>query len=75
MSATDHSGAEVLQTINQKDGRFWKTDLNEISSNSDFRDRLVTEFEMPPGASEATLVIDALNSALITEVYRWQEPL
>lgn len=68
--ATDHSGAEVLETVSRKDGRFWKTNLNELSSNSDFRDRLVTEFELPPGVSQATLVVDALNSELITQVYQ-----
>lgn len=68
--AYDHSNRDIIETIATRDGKYWKSDLKNISSGSDFRDMLEVQFELPQGISEATLIVDAINSDLITEVYR-----
>ena len=66
----DHSGKNKLTYIASKDRLYWKSDLAHTAPFSGFRDELEVQFDLPQGTSEATLVIDAINTELITEVYR-----
>lgn len=68
--ARDHSGKTILETIGAIDGNYWESDLAHITSASGFRDAMEMEFDVPREASEATLVVRAINTELITEVYR-----
>lgn len=68
--AHDHSGKDILPDIRKKDGRYWKSDLAHITPFSGFRDCLDVQFDLPQGASDATLIIHAVNTDLITEAYR-----
>ncbi len=68
--AKDHSGRDVVQQLSAKDGRYWESDLQNISVGSDFRDKLELEFEIPSGTTDFLLIVDAINTDLITEVYR-----
>ncbi|MDR8394401.1 hypothetical protein NC796_24850 [Aliifodinibius sp. S!AR15-10] len=70
VTAQDHSGTNTLHYVDKKDGNYWKSDLKNIFHNAGYRDTLQGQFEIPPGTSEVTLVVDAINSRLITEVYR-----
>jgi hypothetical protein len=69
-AAHDHSGKDILPDIRRKDGRYWKSDLAHIAPFSGFRDQLELQFDLPQGASDATLIIHAVNTDLITEAYR-----
>lgn len=69
-SAVGHAGANILPDLLSKDHRYWKSDLAETAPFSGFQDHLELEFDVPAGAAEATLVIDAVNTELINEVYR-----
>ncbi len=69
-AARDHSGKNILIDIVNKDRCYWKSDLAHTAPFSAFRDELEVQFDLPRGASEATLVIHAINTELITEVYR-----
>lgn len=71
VSANDHSGKNILNDIVSKDRCYWKSELTHTTHNSGFRDTLELQFDVPQGASEATLVIQAINTELITEVYRY----
>lgn len=68
--ARDHQGLDILPGLTARDNVYWKSDLAEIAPLSGFQDQLELEFLCPEGASEATLVIHAINSELINEVYR-----
>jgi hypothetical protein len=68
--AYDHSGKNILEKINKEDGKFWKSDLKNTNPSSDFRDRLELQFDLPPKTSSALLIVRAINTDLITEVYR-----
>ena len=69
-TAIDHSGNDILSNLINKDGHYWKSDLTHTAPLSGFRDTLEVQFDLPRGASEVTFVIDAINTDLITEVYR-----
>jgi len=69
-AAHDHSGNDILAEISAKDNRRWQSDLANTTANSGFRDELNLQFDRPDGASDATLVVDAINSDLVTEAYR-----
>jgi hypothetical protein len=69
-TAYDHSEKDILPDIRKKDGRYWKSDLAHIAPFSGFRDQLEVHFDLPQGASGATLIIHAVNTNLITEAYR-----
>ena len=70
MSAQDHSGRNILANVALKDKRYWQSDLANTEPSSGFRDNLSLEFVLPPEASEATLIVDAVNTDLVTEAYR-----
>jgi hypothetical protein len=70
VGARDHSGKDILSDLITEDGRYWKSDLANTVPFSGFRDTLEVHFDVPPGASEATFVIHAINTELISEVYR-----
>ena len=69
-AASDHSGNNILAEIASKDNRYWKSDLAHTAAFSGFRDELDFRFEVPEGTSEATLIVDAINTDLVTEAYR-----
>ena len=69
-AAYDQSEKDILPDIGKKDGRYWKSDLAHIAPFSGFRDQLEVQFDLPQDASEATLIIHAVNTNLITEAYR-----
>jgi len=69
-AARDHSGKDILSDLVKKDNRYWKSDLARAAPFSGFRDKLEVQFDIPQGTSEATLVVQAINTELITEVYR-----
>ena len=69
-AACDCSGKDILTDIVKNDGCYWKSDFVHTSPFSGFRDTLEGQFDLPRGASEATLVIHAINTELITEAYR-----
>ncbi len=69
-SARDHSGTDILEEISSRDKRYWVSDLSGGSAEGGFRDVLEVEFPVSPDAREATLVVDAINTELIFNVYR-----
>jgi hypothetical protein len=69
-SAHDQSGTNILQELTAKDDRYWMSNLANTKALSGFRDNLELQFDIPIGTSDATLAIDAVNTGLITEVYR-----
>jgi hypothetical protein len=69
-AARDHSGTNILGEISSRDKRYWVSDLAGGSTKGGFRDILELEFPISPGGKEATLVIDAINTELIFNVYR-----
>jgi hypothetical protein len=69
-AARDHSGNDVLNDIRAVDGKYWQSDLANTTPFSGFHDRLEMQFDLPSNASEAMLVVRAINTELITEVYR-----
>jgi len=69
-AARDHSGNDVLNDIRAIDGKYWESDLANTTPFSGFHDRLEIQFDLPSNASEATFVVRAINTELITEVYR-----
>lgn len=69
-TARDHSGRDALHALAKSDGYYWKSDLARTTPFSGFRDRIAAEFDIPAGGSEATLIIRAINTNLINEVYR-----
>jgi hypothetical protein len=70
VAARDHSGNDILLDICENDRHYWKSDLAHTAPLTGFRDQLEIQFNVPHGASEATLIIDAMNTDLITEAYR-----
>jgi hypothetical protein len=70
VAASDHSGADILGDLNTRDGGYWISDLAGCTAKTGFRDRLELEFTMASDETEATLVVDAINTELIFEVYR-----
>ncbi len=70
LTARDHSGRAILGEISEKDQRYWRSDLRHTSPSSGFRDRLEVEFDVPSDAREATLVVHAINTELVTAMYR-----
>lgn len=69
-AARDHSGRNALNALAGKDGHFWMSDLAYTAPFSGFRDHIEIEFDVPQSRSEATLIVKAINTDLITEVYR-----
>jgi hypothetical protein len=69
-AARDHSGNDVLNKIQEIDGKYWQSDLANTTPFSGFHDRLEMQFDLPSNTSEATFVVRAINTELITEVYR-----
>ncbi|MFZ1729615.1 MAG: hypothetical protein WBQ23_08365 [Bacteroidota bacterium] len=70
LSAIDASGRDVRHALEAAEGRMWISDLRNITPGSGFRDSIDLKFEMPQQTEEATLVVRAINTELITEVYR-----
>lgn len=70
VTAVDHAGRNVRDSLSEKDGRYWISDLDNITTGSGFRDRLTLQFDMPEGRSEALLILNAINTFLSTEIYR-----
>ncbi len=69
-SARDHSGNDVLSVIRSVDAKYWQSDLAHTTPFSGFLDQLELQFDIPSNTSDATLVVKAINTELITEVYR-----
>lgn len=69
-TAADHSGNNILAEVSKKDARYWKSDLTHTMPLSGFRDEIQVNFERTSVGSEATIVVDAINSDLITMAYR-----
>jgi len=69
--ASNHSGKNILNDIVNKDKCYWKSELTNTRPNTGFRDTLELQFDVPQGASEATLVVNAINTELINEVYSY----
>lgn len=68
--AYDHSGNDILSLISIKNEVYWESDLSNITPMSGFRDEITLEFDIPSDVSEGILSVHAINSDLITEVYR-----
>jgi len=71
VKASDHSGRDVLKLLSKKDGLYWKSDLNNMSGQSKYRDTLYVQFTIPGGKHNATLIVDAINTDLMTLGYRF----
>lgn len=67
--ANDHSGRNVRGELSANDRLYWASDLAHIDAFSGFRDEIELEFDLPERAREGTLVIDAVNTDLVTEAY------
>jgi hypothetical protein len=70
IAALDRSGKNILSDLVNKDERYWKSDLAHTAPFSGFRDQLEVQFKLPETASEARLVVHAINTELISEVYQ-----
>ncbi|MCZ7557502.1 MAG: hypothetical protein M5R41_13970 [Bacteroidia bacterium] len=70
VAARDHSGRDVLADVARPDKHYWVSDLAGGTVDKGFRDMLEMEFAIAPEAREATLVVDAINTELIFQVYR-----
>lgn len=68
-AAHDHTGKDIIADIVYSDSKYWKSDLAHTAPLSGFRDQLELEFDLPHNASEATLIVHAINTGLIEEVY------
>ena len=68
-SAHDQSGKNILNEITTRDLHYWRSDMQNTTAFSGFRDQVEAEFDLPANASSATIIIDAINSDLITDVY------
>ena len=69
-SAFDRSGKNILDRVAATDGKYWRTDLQDATTVKGFRDTVIVTFDIPQDSSEGLLLIDALNSDLVSEVYR-----
>ncbi|MBE0645979.1 MAG: hypothetical protein IH600_17995 [Bacteroidetes bacterium] len=69
-AARDASGRNTRALVEKADGQLWKSDLTNTTPGSGFRDAMELEFDIPQDAHEATLVVHAINTDLIAEVYR-----
>lgn len=65
----DIHGIDVSRAIREKDGTFWKSDMDMDFARSGFRDTLVVKFRKPDGAEEALIRVDAINSTMINEIF------
>lgn len=70
ISARDHSGNDVLNDIRAIDVKYWQSDLANTTPFSGFHDQLEMVFDLASNASEATLLVRAINTELFTEVSR-----
>ena len=70
MEASNSSGKDVLTELSQTDGTCWKSDLSHTSAFSGFRDEIDLEFQEQRDGTDVLLVVNAINTDLITEVYR-----
>ncbi len=70
MLAIDHSGKNVTALIDSEDSRYWESDLANITFNSSLQDGLELRFARPENSGNAALLIDAINTELITSVYQ-----
>ena len=61
---------DIRNLIAIKDGIYWKPALSDIGPGSNFKDELQVQFEIPYVASDATLIIHAINTNLISELFR-----
>lgn len=68
-SASDHSGKNVLETVATKDHEFWETDFKSANVELEFQDELTLTFDLPANTENATLIINAINSDLINDMY------
>lgn len=68
-SAFDES-KDIRNLIAGEDGTFWKSDLTDIGPGSKFKDELQLRFDVPEKVSEATLIVHAINTDLISELFR-----
>lgn len=63
------SGKRIVSLVAQKDEVFWQSELDEVYLGAGFRDTLDLEFKLHQENTSATLIVDAINSDLINEVY------
>lgn len=69
-AAHDDAARNILSEIARTDQRYWKSSLAHTSAFSGFRDTIDLMFDAPRGLGEATLVIHAINTNVIDEVFR-----
>jgi hypothetical protein len=67
--AVDHSGNNITALVDSKDTVFWESDLANTTFNSTLQDNIELQFEQPGNGKDAALIVDAINTELITSVY------
>lgn len=71
LKAKDQFHNDVLKILTEKDGKYWGSDLKKQRISSGFRDTLEVRFKKSQKNKEATLIISAINTDLITKAYRF----
>jgi hypothetical protein len=69
LMAVDHSGKNITALVDSKDSGFWESDLANTTFNSGLQDYIELKFERPADGKDAALIVDAINTGLITSVY------
>jgi hypothetical protein len=66
LRCVDGENRDVLSAVREKDDRWWESELaaKDLRSDEKLRDGLVLEFEKPPVARTAKLVVHGINTTL-----------
>lgn len=65
LAARDHGGADVALMLAQVDGRRWESDcMRSDPKPRGYRDAIELVFARSPGAAEASLVVEAINTEI-----------
>ena len=66
LRCVDFKGNDMRARVLDADGDYWESDLAslDMTKDEDLRDGLVLEFEKPPDANHAKLVVNGINTPL-----------
>ncbi len=68
--AEDHTGRDIKPLLICADGKYWESDLSQITINSTLRDQVEVSFVRPDDhPADGSLVLRLINTDLITSVY------
>jgi len=68
--AEDHTGRDIKPLLICEDGKYWESDLSQVTINSALRDQIEVSFVRPDDQpADGSLLLRLINTDLITSVY------